>query len=400
MLNIVIINGGRGASTIIPSLLELDNCSITSIVNAYDDGKSTGEIRRFFSMLGPSDIRKVQELFLPFSNESTAYKDLFSFRYPDNSLHDEVISELNFFVEKKTNKLCNIKLNDEIVLSSLRECIKYFLDALKLIEKSRQITFEFSDCSIMNCIYAGAFLKNHRNIEKTSDFFKQLFKLRGSVIPNCIENRHLVAQRENGEVLKCEADIVELRSNVKINRISLLDNPLRKKDLQDFSQDQSKAFLQLHDSFVETSQSSLSAIRNANIIIYSSGTQHSSLYPTYMTRGFGAAIAENKNALKVFVTNIGADYETPSYKASDFINGAYKYLNLAEDKKIDFKDLFHLMLLNENDSKDNYVKLDHKNLSKLECKVVFSDLELDGHPGKHDGSKTIKVILTEYEDFN
>ena len=126
MLNIVIINGGRGASTIIPSLLELDNCSITSIVNAYDDGKSTGEIRRFFSMLGPSDIRKVQELFLPFSNESTAYKDLFSFRYPDNSLHDEVISELNFFVEKKTNKIYNIKLNDEIVLSSLRECVKYF----------------------------------------------------------------------------------------------------------------------------------------------------------------------------------------------------------------------------------------------------------------------------------
>ena len=155
-----------------------------------------------------------------------------------------------------------------------------------------------------------------------------------------------------------------------------------------------------HDSFVETSQSSLSAIRNANIIIYSSGTQHSSLYPTYMTRGFGAAIAENKSALKVFVTNIGADYETPSYKASDFINGAYKYLSLAEDNKIDFKDLFHLMLLNENDSKENYVKLDHENLSKLECKVVFSDLELDGHPGKHDGSKTIKVILAEYEDFN
>ena len=60
---------------------------------------------------------------------------------------------------------------------------KIFLDALKLIEKSRQITFEFSDCSIMNCIYAGAFLKNHGNIEKTSDFFKQLFKLEDQSSP-------------------------------------------------------------------------------------------------------------------------------------------------------------------------------------------------------------------------
>ena len=53
MINVVILNGGRGASTIIPELIEKNNVKLTSIVNAYDDGKSTGEIRRFFSMLGP-----------------------------------------------------------------------------------------------------------------------------------------------------------------------------------------------------------------------------------------------------------------------------------------------------------------------------------------------------------
>ena len=42
---------------------------ITSVVNAYDDGKSTGEIRKFFGMLGPSDIRKVQELMLPITSK-------------------------------------------------------------------------------------------------------------------------------------------------------------------------------------------------------------------------------------------------------------------------------------------------------------------------------------------
>ena len=38
------------------------------LVNAYDDGKSTGKIRHFFGMLGPSDIRKVRELMLPKSD--------------------------------------------------------------------------------------------------------------------------------------------------------------------------------------------------------------------------------------------------------------------------------------------------------------------------------------------
>ena len=65
MLNVVVLNGGRGAATLIPVLIEHPEISVTSIVNAYDDGKSTGEIRKFFNMLGPSDIRKVQELMLP-----------------------------------------------------------------------------------------------------------------------------------------------------------------------------------------------------------------------------------------------------------------------------------------------------------------------------------------------
>ena len=65
MINVVCFNGGRGAAAIIPSLLEVPNIKLTSIVNAYDDGKSTGAIRKFFGMLGPSDIRKVQELMLP-----------------------------------------------------------------------------------------------------------------------------------------------------------------------------------------------------------------------------------------------------------------------------------------------------------------------------------------------
>ena len=52
--------GGRGGTSIIPSLVSNPDIKLTSIVNAYDDGKSTGEIRDFFNMLGPSDIRKVQ----------------------------------------------------------------------------------------------------------------------------------------------------------------------------------------------------------------------------------------------------------------------------------------------------------------------------------------------------
>ena len=78
MLNVAVINGGRGAASLIPSLLNAPGLQVTSIVNAYDDGKSTGEIRKFFGMLGPSDIRKVQELMLPEDHKDYA---LFFKRY-------------------------------------------------------------------------------------------------------------------------------------------------------------------------------------------------------------------------------------------------------------------------------------------------------------------------------
>ena len=49
-MKITIFNGGRGASSIINNLLSKKDIEITSIVNAYDDGKSTGEIRKYFML--------------------------------------------------------------------------------------------------------------------------------------------------------------------------------------------------------------------------------------------------------------------------------------------------------------------------------------------------------------
>ena len=68
----------------------------------------------------------------------------------------------------------------------------------------------------MNCLYAGSYIYNSRNIEKASSYFHDIFALTNKVIPNSLENKILVGLRENGQMLYSEAEIVELRSNVKI----------------------------------------------------------------------------------------------------------------------------------------------------------------------------------------
>jgi 2-phospho-L-lactate transferase/gluconeogenesis factor (CofD/UPF0052 family) len=106
MLNIVSFNGGRGAKNLIPSFLNMDGINLTSIVNAYDDGKSTGEIRTFFKMLGPSDIRKVQEAMIPENLwDHHSILQMFEYRFSQDAQHDKVLAELTLFANGNTETL-------------------------------------------------------------------------------------------------------------------------------------------------------------------------------------------------------------------------------------------------------------------------------------------------------
>lgn len=170
MLNIVVINGGRGAAALISALLRLPGVSLTSVVNAYDDGKSTGEIRRFFGMLGPSDIRKVQELMLPESDHDyLASLRLFQFRYPVKCEREAVIRDLQSFVSGATNEIVGVSFRSGKLAQALRRFVGAFLSGLVSIERVKAERFCFADCSIMNCIYAGAFLSLDRNIETAAN---------------------------------------------------------------------------------------------------------------------------------------------------------------------------------------------------------------------------------------
>ena len=396
MLNIAVINGGRGAAGLINSLLKKPFINLTSIVNAYDDGKSTGEIRKFFGMLGPSDIRMVQQLMLPLDDPNfEIYNRLFNHRFPKDITRDLAKKEIYNFLNNKDCYLVGEKIECKYVAKYLKEFLKKFSKGLNSIEKLKNIKFNFSDCSIMNCVYAGAFLYSNRNIADSTLFIGKLFNLRGNVIPTSIENKHLVALRENGEMLYSEAEIVELRSNVRIERIFLLDESLPKESFEHFSNEEKRYYLDQHNCHVPITQSVILALKQADIIIYAAGTQHSSLYPSYISKGLSETIANNKMALKIFLTNIGADYETPQYKASDYFLGAYKYLNLTDSRNYSMEELFDYIFINKMDNvnSSSYVKFDEELFNDIKVKKIIRNFESLSAPGKHDGDLLTKEIL-------
>jgi 2-phospho-L-lactate transferase/gluconeogenesis factor (CofD/UPF0052 family) len=400
MLNVVILNGGRGAAAVIPALLARQGLHVTSVVNAYDDGKSTGEIRRFFGMLGPSDIRKVQELMLPVDDpDHEASLHLFRYRFPLSCERTEALAHLNRFVDGTQADLVGATVVSAKSRSALQSFIREFLLSLNAIEQVSDDRFSFADCSIMNCIYAGAFLVFNRNIEQATRFIDRLFKLRGTVLPTSIEDKKLVALRENGQMLYSEAEIVELRSNVRVERIYLLDKLLDKTRFESLSTADKRYYLERHHCYVGVSPGVKLALQQADIIIYSAGTQHSSLYPTYMSAGLAQAIADNKSAYKVFVTNIGADYETPSYQASDYIRGAHRYLNLSDPRDYSMEELFDVVLVNQSRLKadETYVDYDEAGFADVPVRRVVDAFESPSSPGKHDGAKVVQTILALYE---
>lgn len=400
MLNVVVLNGGRGAASIIPALLSREGLQVTSVVNAYDDGKSTGEIRRFFNMLGPSDIRKVQQLMLPTKDPNYgSYRALYEHRYGDMDDRDAILADMIRFRDG-ASVLANISIDSHYTASVLRTFVDEFLGALKLIEAVSGERFSFADCSLMNCLYAGAHLALGRDFEAVTLKMDRLFRLKGTVFPNSIENRHLAAIRENGEVLYREAEIVELRSNVLIERIYLLEQPIAPGSLEKLDREERKHFLERHHAPAHVSEGVRRSLAQADIIIYSAGTQHSSLYPTYLSAGLGETIAGNQSAAKIFVTNIGADYETPSYAASDFIRGAYRYICLGDGREHPFEQLFTSVLVNTSRLKpeETYVEFDVPAFGDLSIELIADDFEDKNAHGKHDGQTVVSRILDIYED--
>ncbi len=398
MINVVIINGGRGASSIIPEILNNPQFKLTSIVNAYDDGKSTGRIRNFFNMLGPSDIRKVQELMIPNTIEQNQIiRDLFNFRYPEGTSYDDAIKSIMMIINESKYSFLDSDISSKNINQFIKSSLAKFIDYLLLYKSISKVTFDFNDCSIMNCIYAGAFLNNNRNIDLVAQQVEKCFSLSGSVIPTNIEDKYLVGLRENGEVLYSEAEIVELRSSVKIKKIYLLDHPLKANLLSDVSIQNRENYLELNKSYVEATENSVAALKMADIIIYSSGTQHSSLYPTYMTSGIPEAITKNTSAKKYFITNIGEDYETPSYKASDFIKGALKYLNYSTSRNYEYEDFFNFVLINKPKKHEEYlIEYDKEGFKKINVKILADNFESDTIKGKHDGKKLLETIMNSF----
>jgi 2-phospho-L-lactate transferase/gluconeogenesis factor (CofD/UPF0052 family) len=323
---IVLFCGGRGSATIIRALLRQSDVELTLLVNAYDDGLSTGALRNFIpGMLGPSDFRKnLSYLFGNYSHAQYALKSLMEHRLAGDAPDIEKLARF-------TNT-GDPSLLDEPVrgwFAQLPPPVSGRMRALlgRFFAHAAGTSFDYRDCSLGNLVFAGAYLLRGNDFNAAAAEVSDLVGTRARLL-NVSEqqNRILVGLKHDGTLLASEAEIVGPQSSVPITDLYLLEQPLTPDDLQALAAmdaDGKRRFLSARDSIPALSPFAAAAIASADIILYGPGTQHSSLLPSYCIAR--AALAASPAPVKALVMNLDSDHDIQGLTARDILDNALRH---------------------------------------------------------------------------
>jgi GT2 family glycosyltransferase/2-phospho-L-lactate transferase/gluconeogenesis factor (CofD/UPF0052 family) len=407
-LKVVIFSGGRGSSEISTGLRELGKASnrvveINHITNAYDDGKSTGKVRQIFdnSILGPSDVRKIQETqyLALFDNDNV--KSFFNYRF--NHERDEAIKILNLLILRDGDSVVSDGFELAFFYNLPIELREHSKIAIQRFLSKISNDVEFIDFSLTNIIYAGL-ADLYGGLDAAEEAIKSSLSLPDSVYLNSSENKYIFALSEDGVLLHNEAEIVDYSGAFPIYGVYFADQPLSQNTVHAFNQlsvfNEKKLFVEtINSNAPRLNKNTKEIIELADIIIFSPGTQYSSLYPSYLTEGMGGVLSHS-NASKVFITNIFHDNETPDFSAADQVKQAVYHLNNKDRYSLSANSFIDALIVNMPSSDNpNYIR---PNLVELESfgldEIILNNYESLINPsGCHNGELIAQTIFNLHE---
>lgn len=326
----MLFSGGRGSGVLTRQLVSNPSIRLTIAINGYDDGASTGEVRRFLGdSLGPSDFRKnASRLASELTSCSAALIELLDMRLRIGGTRADARTAFDAIAggagDPAIHELA-ARVPGE-ARESVSRALGHFAEALG----DTQRPFDFSDCSLGNLVFAGLFLQCARDFNRALDAYAALVGLPAGLIENVTDgtNAWLVGLDGDGRLLATEEQIVDATRPNRIREIFLVDRPLTSGEARTIgeSPDHATAVLESRAAMVKLNPRLAARLGDADLIIYAPGTQHSSLFPSYLTPGLNAAIAGNLAAIKLLITNIQSDAEITGSNAVDLIGRAVYYL--------------------------------------------------------------------------
>ena len=363
-IKISLFSGGSGNDRFINLIKNISGVEIDIIVNGYDDGKSTGEIRKFIpGILGPSDFRKnLSHLINLETTNGKIFRDLLNFRFP---IDTNISNFISFLKLEKSNKLVQ-KLNVyNLTFEKFLALKKYLIYFLKYYIKKKKL--KIADISLGNILISSLFLKNNKNFNKSLEEIHFFLDLKNNVYNVTTgENLYLLAILENGEIVLDEEKLVNIKHKYRVQDIFLIKKKLTKKKLNLISKKNKKFklnYLNKINKHPNLNPKVAHRLLNSDIIIYGPGTQYSSLFPSYLTKDIREIIVKSK-AKKFLITNIFLDNDIYKENVESIIRKFNFFFNKNKKKEINNNKFVNNYLINKFDEDD-------KNLLKKENYLIF-----------------------------
>ena len=288
-----ILTGGTGSVSLQEGLWEMygKSLEICTLVNHYDNGKSTGAVRKVYGgkIGGPSDIRKNQLLRAYLEDSDIELCRFLQHRFTSATPREFVLSQLlgSSINHRKA----------EIIRGAINH---YFSQSL-----ASQILYE--DFAIGNIVYAGLAGQNGNSIQCAADIMKELLEISADCVISDDNSLFLSAKTQSGKKILDEGQIVAWNNpHDRIIGVGFTDN-------------------KGNEASPMLSQRARNQLLNSDIIILSAGTQWSSLIPTYECLGFKEVIS--KTSAKIFmVMNGKPDFDCLGMDANEIWNIVSPYL--------------------------------------------------------------------------
>ncbi len=310
---IVAIGGGTGLSMLLKGIKKITN-NITAVVTVGDDGGSSGRLREEMGILPPGDIRNC---IAALADDEDLVTELFQYRF-------------------KTGEGLEGHSFGNLFLSAL-------------------------------CAITGDLV---RAVKESSN----VLSIRGRVLPSTLDDMKLVAEMEDGTVVRGESNIP--KAGGKIKRLST--DPTDCRALEDV----------------------ILAIKDADLIILGPGSLYTSVIPNLLIKEISETIAAS-HAKKIYVCNIMTQTgETDDYRVSDHINAIISH---AGSRKIMdavlVNDYLPATLAEKYAEAGSYpVKLDPENVKNAGVKVVSRKLIEESKEGfvRHSNNRVARAIYYWY----
>ena len=248
-MNITVVGGGTGTTTVLEGLKKDRDLKLSVIVGMMDDGGSNAVIRDEFGLLPLSDLRK-SIIALADDGNNHILRELFTYRFSNGEK----------FKGHTMGNLLMIAMTD-----------------------------------IMN------------NEIEAIEMFKNLFNIRGDILPITLDDVKLVAKYSDGS---------------KVVGEHLIDEPEIHKDIEEFYLDSDA---KIYDKAAE-------AIVKADYILIGPGDLYTTTLQSLMVSGFKRAISQSKAKI-IFITNLMTKIgQTRNMTQRDILNIIEEYLG----RKVDY----------------------------------------------------------------